>query len=239
MSTGFISLNIEDGEQQTSTPEDQNYFYACNGKSLIRTQKTTAMFRQSDNLFSSFVRTTQRVKDFQNVIPSIFQRLYSKSLNNDDLVLKEFVNRNPRNMELLRIARKPQGFSLDSPTLNYYYKLKFEKGSRNLTGWVEHNLGRKVVVASTNEWAIRKHLFSSIDTSAAENLGRVLAHRSNCFLKSLEDGGVTLEESPQIREKQTYPTHHKIPTMPWEVTEEDVEIYDAISRQLEDKDNKE
>ncbi|RXG54349.1 39S ribosomal protein L18, mitochondrial [Armadillidium vulgare] len=138
-------------------------------------------------------------------------------------------------------------------------RLKFEKGSRNLTGWVEHNLGRKVVVASTNEFAIRKHLFSSIDTSAAENLGRVLAQRClqagiyelhtelkagaensprvELFLKALEDGGVTLEESPQIREKQTYATHHKIPTMPWEVTEEDVEVYDAISRQL--KDNKE
>lgn len=34
----------------------------------------------------------------------------------------EFVNRNPRNLEKLRIARKPDGFHLDKPGRNFWHK---------------------------------------------------------------------------------------------------------------------
>ena len=43
---------------------------------------------------------------------------------NDSLVdnVKEIVNKNPRNLELLRIAKKPKGFHLDSTKIEYYHK---------------------------------------------------------------------------------------------------------------------
>lgn len=51
-----------------------------------------------------------------------YGRMSSNSSNNDDEVLTDFVNRNPRNMELLRLARKPQGYGLDISSINYYYR---------------------------------------------------------------------------------------------------------------------
>lgn len=35
---------------------------------------------------------------------------------------KEIVNRNPRNLERLRIARKPQGYHLEEPGHSYWHK---------------------------------------------------------------------------------------------------------------------
>lgn len=34
----------------------------------------------------------------------------------------EFVNRNPRNLEKIRIARKPDGYHLDAPGKKFWHK---------------------------------------------------------------------------------------------------------------------
>lgn len=55
--------------------------------------------------------------------------------------------------------------------------MNFESSQKHITGFVEHNKGTVVVSASTKEWCIRKHLYSSIDVAAAHNIGRILARR--------------------------------------------------------------
>lgn len=42
---------------------------------------------------------------------------------------------------------------------------------------VEHRSGQVVVSASTREWAIKKHLYSTTNVVACESVGRVLAER--------------------------------------------------------------
>lgn len=37
----------------------------------------------------------------------------------------EFVNRNPRNLERIRIARKPEGYHLDNPGRKFWHKFVF------------------------------------------------------------------------------------------------------------------
>lgn len=44
-----------------------------------------------------------------------------------------------------------------------------------------HKTSGVVVYASTQENAINKKLYSTIDVSAAENIGRILAHRCHCI----------------------------------------------------------
>jgi large subunit ribosomal protein L18 len=42
---------------------------------------------------------------------------------------------------------------------------------------MEHQNGQVVVPASTREWAIKKHLYSTKNVIACESVGRVLAQR--------------------------------------------------------------
>lgn len=95
----------------------------------------------------------------------------------NDAVNPNFVNRNPRNMEMLRLARKPEGWNLEASSRTYWYKLVLEKSNRHSTGWVEHHTGTPVVSASTREWAIKQHLYSTTDTNAVYNIGCILARR--------------------------------------------------------------
>lgn len=92
--------------------------------------------------------------------------------------------------------------------------------------------------ASTTEWALKKQLYDTKDTSAFINLGRVLADRClQCglneirsdivstqpdgkvalFLKALEDGGVKLEEPPQFKVARPWDQYR--PEKPWDVIE--------------------
>ncbi|KAK6190711.1 hypothetical protein SNE40_002514 [Patella caerulea] len=127
-----------------------------------------------------------------------------------------FINRNPRCLEQAAIAPKRQGWTLQYPTKNYYYKLKFEVTHRHTTAEVEHNTEVVVVSASTKEWAVKQGLYSTLDISAAKNIGRILADRClqagitqvfydekpedinsekmQVFLKALQDGQLVLEE---------------------------------------------
>lgn len=58
-----------------------------------------------------------------------------------------------------------------------FFRLFVTKTNRHITARIEHIKGNIVVQASTKEWAIKKHLYSTSDVSASENLGRVLADR--------------------------------------------------------------
>ncbi|MPC56950.1 39S ribosomal protein L18, mitochondrial [Portunus trituberculatus] len=40
----------------------------------------------------------------------------------NDAINPNFVNRNPRNMEMLRLARKPEGWNLEASSCIYWYK---------------------------------------------------------------------------------------------------------------------
>lgn len=40
----------------------------------------------------------------------------------NDKVNPNFINHNPRNMEMLRLARKPQGWVLEASSPKYWYK---------------------------------------------------------------------------------------------------------------------
>ncbi|XP_054289965.1 39S ribosomal protein L18, mitochondrial-like [Macrosteles quadrilineatus] len=146
-------------------------------------------------------------------------------------------NRNPRNLEKLRIAHKPVGWFLEKPGKTYWNKLvvKTNRSARSVTGEVVHNSGTVVVSASTKEWALAKQLYSLGDTAAYVNLARVLAQRCHetgisevacfierkpdtkveAFLQELEKEGVTLSEPEEYEHPR--PTQLVKPEKPWEV----------------------
>ncbi|XP_052073076.1 39S ribosomal protein L18, mitochondrial-like isoform X2 [Mytilus californianus] len=145
--------------------------------------------------------------------------------NKDYVINPDFVNRNPRNLEQMALARKRQGWKFQSPTREYYNKLVFDKTSKHTSGKVVHWTGDTVVSASTKEWAIRRHLYSVKDVSAAQNIGSILAQRCleagvSCvflgekenftseagmsFLKAVEEGCISLQE-PEVIEAEYKP----------------------------------
>lgn len=93
----------------------------------------------------------------------------------------------------------------------------------------------QVLKASTQEWAIKKQLYKTTDTSAYINLARVFAQRclesglteflcdlqppnENSkiahFLRTLKECGLSLSEPPQY--KTVYPWTRERPEKPWE-----------------------
>ncbi|CAB0008457.1 unnamed protein product [Nesidiocoris tenuis] len=146
------------------------------------------------------------------------------------------LNRNPRSLEKICIAYKPAGWELETPGRNYWHKLFIERTSRNVSAYVKHYTGHVPLTASTKEWAIKKHLFSTVDRCAHINLARVLAlrclqsgitemicdhappegpPRSNmdAFLAVLVENGVSLTEPDQY--KNPRPSEAQRPEKPW------------------------
>jgi len=151
--------------------------------------------------------------------------------------VKYLINRNPRNLERLRIAYKPKGYFLEKPGRSFWHKLVLKSTSQGVTAQIIHFENGPVLEASTNEWSIRKHLYQSTDTSAYINLARVFAQRClasgltemTCtldpapntkvdkFLKTLENEGVRLKEADQYTAPRPWDLMR--PEKPWEVTE--------------------
>ncbi|XP_063832786.1 large ribosomal subunit protein uL18m [Ostrinia nubilalis] len=149
----------------------------------------------------------------------------------------EFVNRNPRNLERIRLARKPDGYHLDKPGKKFWHKLILSPSNRIVTAQVIHFLNGPVIEAKTSEWSLRKQLYSVNDTSAYINLGRVFAQRClesgitemycdikptkggkvEKFINEVVNGGIKLEE-PEVYTKP-HPWDRFRPEKPWEVTE--------------------
>ncbi|XP_071528762.1 large ribosomal subunit protein uL18m isoform X2 [Panulirus ornatus] len=162
----------------------------------------------------------------------------------NDKVNPDFINRNPRSMEMLRLARKPQGWDLEASPPKNWYKLHLEQSNRHIKGWVEHHTGITVVSASTHEWSIKQHLYSTTSVNAAENIGRILAQRClesgiceistdlekykdssekvRAFLSSIEEGGIHPKEAFTINERLMQRWFLSAPVLPWHVSEEQV-----------------
>ncbi|CAK9796082.1 39S ribosomal protein L18, mitochondrial [Anthophora quadrimaculata] len=90
---------------------------------------------------------------------------------------KEIRNRNPRNLERLRIARKPMGYALDIYGQPYWHKLNINRSQRYMTAEIYHFENGPVITASSQEWGLKKQLYSTIDIMAYKFVGRVLAQR--------------------------------------------------------------
>uniref|UniRef100_A0A8I6AV53 Mitochondrial ribosomal protein L18 n=1 Tax=Rattus norvegicus TaxID=10116 RepID=A0A8I6AV53_RAT len=95
----------------------------------------------------------------------------------NEAVAPEFINRNPRNLELLGVARKERGWATVWPNREFWHRLRVVKTQHHVEAFVEHLNGQVVVSASTREWAIKKHLYSTRNVVACESVGRVLAQR--------------------------------------------------------------
>ncbi|XP_037704679.1 39S ribosomal protein L18, mitochondrial-like [Choloepus didactylus] len=98
------------------------------------------------------------------------------SLENE-AVASEFTNRNPRNLELLALARKERGWGTVWPSREFWHRLRVIRTQHHIEAFVEHRNGQVVLSASTREWAIKKHLYRTRNVVACENIGRVLAER--------------------------------------------------------------
>ena len=58
-----------------------------------------------------------------------------------------------------------------------FFRLVICQTNKHVSAHIEHFEGRKVVSASTSEWAIKQHLRSNVDVVAMAAIGRILAHR--------------------------------------------------------------
>ncbi|XP_014481326.1 PREDICTED: 39S ribosomal protein L18, mitochondrial [Dinoponera quadriceps] len=149
---------------------------------------------------------------------------------------KEVVNRNPRNLERLRIARKPIGFSLEKTYYAFWHKLVVFKKPRHITAEIHHFENGPVITVSSAEWALKKQLYRCTDGAAYINTGRMLAQRClesgiyemevdkslsgekfDLLVKEMENGGIILKEPPRY----VYPKFwcNKRPEKPWEIHE--------------------
>jgi large subunit ribosomal protein L18 len=166
-------------------------------------------------------------------------REFSTKIENSNLQISpDFVNRNPRNLERMRIGYKPDGYHVEKSGRRFWHKLKLTQSGRYAYASVEHFENGEVLKASTLEWALKKQLYKCNDSVAFYNLGRVLADRclkagliemySNIelpkpdgkvakFLKGLQEGGVVLEEPPQFKPARPWDQYR--PEKPWEITD--------------------
>lgn len=151
--------------------------------------------------------------------------------------VRYIVNRNPRNLERLRLAYKNDGYHLEKPGRNFWHKLQLISSNKYVTAKVNHFSNGTVVESSTSEWAVKRHLFKGNDTSAYINLAKIFAIRCmeagltemRCdiqpkpdgkvdkFLKTLTESGIKLQEPERIKPIQ--PWDMERPEKPWEVTE--------------------
>lgn len=176
-------------------------------------------------------------------VASFSSQKHDTPMSENDHVLPYYNNRNPRNLEKLRIGYKHRGYPLDEGLISYWNKLFWIPSKSHCSAEIRHYEKGVVVSASTKEWCIRKHLYSAKDAAAADNIGRILARRClqtginevfttfteedkenseklRLFLKSMEEGGICLKEY-----KRHFPPNKLVENVPqpppaWEITEE-------------------
>ncbi|XP_008559585.1 39S ribosomal protein L18, mitochondrial [Microplitis demolitor] len=146
-------------------------------------------------------------------------------------------NRNPRNLEYLRIAHRPHGYHLEKVIPSFWHKLVLTRSAKYITFDVQHFENGVVVSASSQEWPIKKRLYRCQDSAAYINLGRILAQRclesgilfihadpelpecekTNLALQELIKEGITLNEP--LRYIHPNPWDLQRPEKPWEIYE--------------------
>ncbi|CAK9820368.1 39S ribosomal protein L18, mitochondrial [Anthophora plagiata] len=150
---------------------------------------------------------------------------------------KEIRNRNPRNLERLRIARKPIGYALDTRELQYWHKLNIIRSQRYITAEIYHFENGPVISASSHEWGLKKQLYSTIDSVAYKFVGHTLAQRClesgiseiyvedaiitgnkvKLLLDEMTENGIYLQEPKRYKHPNS--THRFRPEKPWETYE--------------------
>jgi len=170
------------------------------------------------------------------------------TIRNRDIVPQLVNNRNPHNLEKLRIADKATGWDLEVQDRSYWNKLVVDLSSRHINVKVVHVFGRTPVSVSTKEWCIKQFIYNTRDDVAAKTVGDVLGHRClqlgitelACFLpeeerkkekvsiilSALQEAGISLEEPSQI----IIPWDLNYPTLPeksWTVYEDFEDKLDA------------
>ncbi|KAG7208757.1 hypothetical protein KM043_014952 [Ampulex compressa] len=147
----------------------------------------------------------------------------------------EIRNRNPRNLERLRIARKPVGFKLEKNNISYWHKLVIRPAARRIVAEVQHYQNGPVITVSSTDWYLRKQLYRTTDATAYISVGRVLAHRclqsgivemfsekvegqkTNLLVEQLESQGILLQEPSRYWHPD--PWTDRRPEKPWETFE--------------------
>lgn len=77
----------------------------------------------------------------------------------------------------LSSSQKERGWGTVWPSREFWHRLRVIRTQHHIEALVEHRNGQVVVSASTREWAIKKHLYSTRNVVACESVGRVLAER--------------------------------------------------------------
>merc|ERR1719242_635834 len=75
------------------------------------------------------------------------------------------------------IGAKPQGWSLENKSRQFWNKLELEISNAHTTAVVTHWTGRVVARASTQEWSIRQFLYNLTDQAALKVVGQVISQR--------------------------------------------------------------
>ncbi|KAM6181303.1 large ribosomal subunit protein uL18m isoform 3-T3 [Erethizon dorsatum] len=75
----------------------------------------------------------------------------------NEAVAPEFTNRNPRNLELLGVARKERGWGTVWPSREFWHRLRVIRTQHHVEALVEHLNGRVVVSASTHKTPTKCH----------------------------------------------------------------------------------
>lgn len=81
----------------------------------------------------SFIQCKYAVPASRNVSIGVVPSIGSPT-RNDFEVNPRFVNRNPRNLEQMLLARKPVGWEWDRPSRTYWYRLEIQLAKRNVFG---------------------------------------------------------------------------------------------------------
>ncbi|ODN04316.1 39S ribosomal protein L18, mitochondrial [Orchesella cincta] len=171
--------------------------------------------------------------------------------SNDSIIPKFINNRNPKNLEKLRIGEKPKGWCFEKEDKKFWNRVTLDISSRHISASIIHYLGQSPVMASSKEWCIKKYLYSTNDACAAKLVGQVLAQRClqagitevacfftpderkkekvSLFIKAIEDFGVGLMEPPQILPDWNV-NHWEIPETPWDIHEDVDDIYSSASK---------
>ncbi|XP_061755901.1 39S ribosomal protein L18, mitochondrial [Nerophis ophidion] len=100
------------------------------------------------------------------------------NLQENEAVNPKFVNRNPRNLELMCLAVKDRGWKTSWPHREFHHRLVFTRSIRYVTAEVfSCSSPVPVLSCSTKEWALKEHLPSTNCVAACQAVGEVLAHR--------------------------------------------------------------
>lgn len=80
---------------------------------LLQSNITTSV--QYNTLHATSVQQQQQDPSHNDVSDPL-------NFNPKDRILHNYVNRNPRNMEMMRLARKPKGYDLEAVPPSYWYR---------------------------------------------------------------------------------------------------------------------